>query len=145
MTELIPTLIVGLLGGLAVGTQSPLAGLMSQRIGSAASSLVVHLGGLLASLVFLAVRGGEGIRDVRTLSWPMLASGCAGLALYLTLGYTVPRIGAAGAIVLVIVGQLVAGLCLDHFGVFGLTARSFDLGRALGLTLVVAGGFLLLR
>jgi transporter family-2 protein len=75
----------------------------------------------------------------------MLTAGFVGVALFLTVSHTVPRIGAAGAITLVIVGQLLTGLILDHFGLIGLATRAVDAGRAAGLLLVILGGYLLVR
>ena len=48
-------LIVGLgfAGGIAVGVQAQVAGAMGSRIGGAAGSFVVHIGGAAASLVAL--------------------------------------------------------------------------------------------
>jgi transporter family-2 protein len=43
MLEIVLTILIGLLGGVAVGIQGPIAGAMSQRVGSATSSLVVHV------------------------------------------------------------------------------------------------------
>ena len=145
MLEMLPTYVLGLLGGVAVGTQTPVVGLMSMRVGAATSSLIVHLGGALLSGLLLLFRGGEQVDAWRSLPWYMLCSGFVGLVLYLTVAHTVPRIGAAGAITLVIVGQLVAGMVLDHFGLFGLAARVVDAGRAAGLALVLVGGYLLVR
>ena len=49
------TIIVGIVGGVAVGVQSPIAGSMSQYIGGTASSLVVHFGGFILSGMLLIV------------------------------------------------------------------------------------------
>ena len=109
---------IGLIGGIAVGIQAPVAGAMGSRVGGAAGSLIVHLGGLIASLLLLIARGGEQIHDWRSLPWYMLGCGAFGLVLYLSLSQTVPKLGAATAITLVIVGQLSAGLvnCLGMRG-----------------------------
>jgi transporter family-2 protein len=56
-------ILFGLIGGAAVGIQSPIAGAMGQRIGGTASSFIIHLSGMILSGVFLFVRGGEKIRD----------------------------------------------------------------------------------
>jgi uncharacterized membrane protein YdcZ (DUF606 family) len=43
-----------------------------------------------------------------------------------------------------IVGQLITGALVDTFGLFGDPVR-FDLARALGIALLVAGSILILR
>lgn len=141
------TLIVGigLIGGMAVGLQVPIAGAMSTRLGGASSSVVVHLGGLIASLLLLFLRGGENIQAWRHVPWYMLGSGALGLLLYLTLSQTVPRLGATSAITLVVVGQLLIGMVIDHFGLFDTTLKTVDLQRLAAAGLLLAGAYLMLR
>ena len=145
MIETILVVAIGLIGGVAVGTQAPIAGAMGQRIGGASSSLIVHLGGAIASLLLLIARRGEHIEGWRTLPWYMLGCGAFGLVLYLSLNHTIPRVGATAAIAMLIVGQLLAGVVIDHFGAFGLATRALDPGRIAALVLLFAGAYLMVR
>jgi transporter family-2 protein len=135
----------GLMGGIAVGTQAPIAGAMAQRVGGASSSLIVHLGGAVASLMLLVARRGELIHEWRNLPWYMLGCGAFGLVLYLSLSQTVPKLGATTAITLLIVGQLLAGLVIDHFGAFGVPERALDLNRAIAVVLLLVAAYLMVR
>ena len=145
MIEIVLVVAIGLMGGIAVGTQAPIAGAMGQRVGGASSSLIVRLGGALASLILLAARRGELIHEWRSLPWYMLGCGAFGLVLYLSLTHTLPRVGATTAITLLIVGQLLAGLVIDHFGAFGVTARAVDVSRIGAVALLLAGAYLMVR
>jgi transporter family-2 protein len=139
------TLALGVLGGIAVGLQSPIAGALAQRLGGAAGSLIVHISGAVLSGLLLLLRGGENIRDWRTVPPYMLGAGALGVVLYLTLSYTLPKLGAAAALTLIIVGQLVMGALIDHFGWFGAAVRPLDGGKLLAMLLVIAGAYLLIR
>ncbi len=139
------TALVGALGGLAVGMQGPIAAQMGKRVGSAASSFVVHVSGAILSGALLLALGGEQMRNWRTLNWYMLGSGFLGLVLYLTINHTMPRLGATAALGLIIVGQLTMGIAIDHFGWFGVAVRQLDAWRAAGLVLLLAGGYLIIR
>jgi bacterial/archaeal transporter family-2 protein len=143
--EWVLLLVIGLLGGVAVGLQSPIAGAMSARVGGAASSFIVHLSGAIISGLLLLLRGGENITQWRTLSWYMLGSGAFGVVLYLTLSYTLPRAGATIAVLCIIVGQLVTGIAIDTFGLFGVVPRPLDGVRLLGLAMVLGGTYLIVR
>ncbi len=145
MVELVITIAIGLIGGLAVGTQTPIAGAMSQRIGGAASSVIVHLGGLIASLILLFSRRGEDIAQWRELPWYMLGCGGFGLILFLSVSHTIPKLGAVSAITLIIVGQLLAGVIIDYLGAFGTIPRGLDINRMAGLALLFVGAFLIIR
>ncbi|MDZ4764876.1 MAG: DMT family transporter [Chloroflexota bacterium] len=145
MLETISTFIIGLIGGISVGIQSPITGLMSQRIGSAAGSLIVHVSGAIFSLILVIVRGGETIGEWRALPLYMLGSGAFGLLLVLTISHTIPRLGAGAGIVLIIVGQLVTGMVIDHFGWFGTPMRPVDLTRLIAAAMLLGGGYLMVR
>lgn len=137
--------IIGLIGGAAVGLQSPLAGSMAQRVGGTASSLIVHLSGAMFSGIFLILKGGEKIVEWRSLPWYMLTAGIFGLILYQTIGITLPRLGSTMMIVLIIIGQLVLGAVIDHFGWLGVVQRPIDLTRILGMGALILGGYLIAK
>lgn len=145
MLETILIVCIGLIGGIAAGIQTPVVGSMSDRIGGVAGSLVIHLSGAIASLVILVFRGGENISEWRSLSWYMLASGVFGLVLFMSLSQTVPKLGATSAITLIVVGQLFAGMVIDHFGLFDVASRSIDLNRIAASALLLAGAYLMVR
>ena len=145
MLEILLTILIGLLGGVAVGIQGPIAGAMSQRVGGAASSFIVHVSGAILSGLLLIARGGEMIQNWRTLPWYMLCSGAFGLVLYLTLAHTLPRLGATTAVTLIIVGQLMMGMLIDQFGWFGVSIRPIDGWRVAAVALLLAGGYLMVR
>ncbi|MHB0923622.1 MAG: DMT family transporter [Bellilinea sp.] len=138
-------ILIGLAGGVAVGLQSPLAGSMAQRVGGTASSLVMHLSGAVFSAVLLFLRGGERIREWKTLPWYMLTAGIFGVILYQTIAITLPRLGSTMMIVLIIIGQLVLGVIVDHFGLLGVVQRPLDLARVLGVFALILGGYLISR
>jgi bacterial/archaeal transporter family-2 protein len=144
MPSVLLLVLIGVLGGLAVGLQGPIAGAMSQRVGGAVSSLVIHVSGALFSVLLVMARGGERLGNWRQLPWYMWGAGFFGVVLYLTLSLTFPRLGSTMALTCIIVGQLTAGLVLDHFGFLGVT-RPIDLGRLLGMGAVLSGAYLIYR
>ncbi len=145
MLSIVLTVLIGILGGIAVGMQGPIATQMGQRVGSAASSFVVHVSGAFLSGALLLIRGGETIQNWRSLSWYMLGSGFFGVVLYLTINHTMPRLGATTALALIIIGQLAMGIIIDHFGLFGTAVRQLDAWRVVGLLFLVLGGYFVVR
>lgn len=138
-------ILVGLVGGVAVGVQSPIAGAMGQRVGGTASSFIIHFSGMILSAVFLMSRGGEKIRDWHTLPWYMLGAGVFGLVLYQTINITLPRLGSTMMIALIISGQLLAGVVIDHFGLLGVAARHIDVTRVVGVGALLIGSYLIAK
>lgn len=71
-------------------------------------------------------------------SWWWLG-GVAG-AFYVTAALVLtPKLGAAGFMVSVICGQMLASLAIDHFGLLGLTPKPANLLRIAGIALVLLG------
>jgi transporter family-2 protein len=146
MWETLVTVVTGLIGGIAVGLQSPLSGYMGRRVGGLGSSFIIHTSGALISGLLLLFRGGENIGAWRTLPWYIiLASGGFGVILYMTLTVTLPKLGAATAMTLIVVGQLTLGLLIDHFGWFEATVRPIEPIRVFAAGLLLVGAYLMTR
>jgi transporter family-2 protein len=145
MQAIILVAIVGVIGGLAVGLQGPLTSMMSQRLGVMESVFVVHFGGAIAAALFLVVRGGGGLGQWRTLPWYVLGAGVLGLVVLSAISFTIPRLGVASTVTLVVVGQLVLSLFLDQFGLLGTEVRQIDAGRLLGVGVLLLGTWLIVR
>ncbi|HEY6105155.1 MAG TPA: DMT family transporter [Anaeromyxobacteraceae bacterium] len=56
-----------------------------------------------------------------------------------------PRLGLAATMALVVAGQMLASVALDHYGLFGVPVKPVNAWRALGAALLVAGVVLLRR
>jgi transporter family-2 protein len=146
LAELVSVIVVGLIGGIAVGLQVPMSGALSARLGPLGSSMIIHAGGAILSAVLLVVASvfGRGVnwREIDHMPKPYLLAGVLGVVLYLTLAYTLPRVGVTVSIALLILAQLVVGLIFDHFGLMGLPQHALSLPRLLGAGLLVAGAWL---
>ncbi len=145
MADFLFVALVGILGGVAVGIQSPIAGAMGQKIGGTASSLIVHLSGAILSALLLWFRGGERIREWHTLPWYMLTAGVFGVILYQTISIVLPKLGSTLMITLIISGQLITGVIIDHFGWLGVTTHPIDLPRIIGVVALLLGGYLIAK
>jgi len=137
--------LVMIVAGAAISLQSLFSGTLGQRLGVAESVVIVHLGGfLLGALILLLVRGGN-LSAWRTVPWYVYSAGALGVLIVGAYSYAVSKIGLAPAITLAIVVQLVLSTVLDHFGMFGLAQRPFDLTRGIGVAVLLAGTWLVLR
>ena len=145
MESIILIILVGLAGGVAVGLQSPLASMISQRLGTFESVFIVHIGGALAALVPLLFMGGGKLGNWRSVPWYTLGAGIFGLVVIGAISYMIPRIGVAASIITLVAGQLLVGTILDHFGLLGAAQRSLDVTRAVGLVVVLAGVWLTVK
>lgn len=76
---------------------------------------------------------------VRQTQWWNWVGGPLGALIVLAGAALTARLGAAAFIALVVGGQLLCSLLLDHFALMGLKEQPVTAGRVLGAVLVVAG------
>jgi transporter family-2 protein len=145
MQSLVLVITLGFLGGIAVGIQSPLASLISQRLGLLESIFIVHLGGALCVAIPLILIGGGQLVAWRRVPWYALGAGALGLVVIGAVSAAIPRVGASATIILIVAGQLVVGVLIDQFGLFNTLIRPLDLLRVVGLALVLLGAWLVIR
>ena len=145
MQALIPIILIGLISGVAVGLQSPLASMITQRLGMWESIFIIHIGGaFLVAIPLIFLKGGN-LGDWRILPWYALFAGSMGLIVVGGISFLIPRVGVAAAITLIIAGQLLISSVLDHYGLLGVQPRPMDVQRILGLIVVFIGAWLAVR
>ena len=145
METVILIILIGLAGGAAVGLQSPMASMISQRLGIFESVFIVHLGGAIIALLPLLFYSGGKLSQWRTLPWYTLGAGIFGLIVIGAISYMIPRVGIAASITAIVAGQLLVGMFLDHFGLLGASVRSLDVTRVLGMAVVLVGVWLTVK
>ena len=145
MESILLIILIGLAGGVAVGLQSPMASMITQRLGMFESVFIVHLGGALIALLPILFYGGGKLAQWRSLPWYTLAAGVFGLVVIGAISYMIPRIGVAGAITTIVAGQLLVSIILDHFALLGAMSRPLDVPRTIGLAVVLVGVWLTVK
>jgi bacterial/archaeal transporter family-2 protein len=145
MESILLIILIGLAGGVAVGLQSPMASMITQRLGMFESVFIVHVGGALFALLPLLFYGGGRLAQWRSIPWYALVAGIFGLIVIGAISYMIPRIGVAGAITTIVAGQLLVSTILDQFGWLGTMARPMDPTRAIGLAVVLLGVWLTVK
>lgn len=145
MPTILFVVILGLLGGMAVGIQGPLSSLMSARLGLLESIFIVHIGGAILVGLPLLVRGGGNLGGWRSVPWYALGAGAFGLVVISAVSFTIPRIGVAATVTLIVAGQLAVSTVADHFGWLGAEVRPIDLTRMVGIMVLFVGVWLIVR
>ena len=145
MDSILLIILMGLAGGVAVGLQSPMASMITQRLGIFESVFIVHVGGALIALIPLLFYGGGKLGEWRSVPWYTLAAGVFGLVVIAAISYMIPRVGVAASIITVVTGQLLVGVILDHYGLLEATARPLDVTRVIGLVVMLVGVWLTIK
>ena len=134
--------VVALGAGVSVATQQVLNGSLRTALGSPAwAGLASYAGGLVTMIVAVIVLR-EGVPSWKTVvdvPWYAWSGGVFGGAFILLAILLLPKLGAATLFALVIAGQVLAAITLDHFGAFGLTPHPVGTARLVGAALLIAG------
>lgn len=139
-------LLLAALAGIIMAVQGSLNAALSKTIGLLATALLVHVTGTAVILLALLLPPGNHWRlnMIGQAPWYTLLGGALGVVIVLTVAFSIPRAGVANATTVIIVGQLITAMLIDHFGLFGLPQISFTWFKGLGLLLLAGGGFLVL-
>ena len=145
MSLLFIIISVGLIGGIAIGLQSPISSLLSDRMGMMESTFIIHFSGAIAASIPLLIMGGGNLSKWRDMPWYALAAGSLGLIVISAASFIIPRAGVVSSIILLVLGQLIMGSILDHFGWLGADVRPLTYQRLLGLSVAMVGIWLTIR
>jgi transporter family-2 protein len=136
-----------LVAGLAGAAQVAINGAFGERIGTLeATAFNIFVSALILAGIVLVARASFGgvVAGVHEAPWLWLG-GVAGAIIVTAITFAGPRIGALATIALLIAGQLVMGVVIDHFGLFGVERISISATRIVGVVLLSVGALLALR
>jgi len=138
-------IILMAIGGVAVAVQPSINARLAEKTGFLEAATVSFAVGTVV-LLLVSLASGEGsFRRIPDADWWQLTGGLFGAFFVAMTIVGVPRIGTTAVLALTIVSQLTAGMVMDHYGLFGMRGIPIDFKRMLGVTLLLAGVFLICR
>lgn len=104
----------------------------------------VFLVGVLALFAILLTMRSPwpSLSDLSLVPWTAWLGGIIATAYIVAVVFLIPRLGVGSTAVLIIAGQIVAAMVLDHIGAFGAAASPVTPTRLGGAALVLAGAAL---
>lgn len=135
-------LVLGAVLPTQVAVNSKLAGAVNSAIISAFISFLVGTVALLAYIVITGIplANAAAARNAPPIAWTGGLLGAFYVAVSIIL---LPKLGVALTISLVIAGQMLMSLLIDHFGLFGLPEKAISLPRVAGAILIILGAVLI--
>ena len=138
---------------LLAGAMQPIQAALNSQFGKKADNPVfaVCVSGLLSGIVLgvylLFTRNilPRGLGATLQLPWYLWLGGVLGAAYLACVVIATPKLGTGTTMAAIIAMQVIVGVTLDHFAVFGLDRHPFSWGRAAGVLLFVAAAFLIQR
>jgi len=134
-------------GGL-IAMQAPINSTLGKSVGNLPAASISFGVGLVALVaITLLVGGGFGrLGEAGGLSWyHFVVGGLLGGVYVITALIAVRTLGAGGVTAATIAGQLTMAVLLDRAGALGLDQRELSLDRVIGVALLAAGVYLVVR
>jgi bacterial/archaeal transporter family-2 protein len=110
--------------------------LKNQRMGNA---LFWTIGAATAILIGLTGWDSAVFSRLKDVPVWLLAAGVMGGALVFGIAWAMPQLGAGTAFVLMIAGQVIAGMIFSHFGLLGSPVEPVSVVKIAGAALLIAG------
>lgn len=137
--------LMAVVGG-CIALQAPINAGLGKSTGNFAAATISFAVGtaLLAAIVVVAGRAG-GLGEVVGVEWYYLLGGALGAAYVFSALVLVSQIGAGGVAAATVTGQLTTSVILDRIGFLGLDQEPLTPGRLVGVALLLAGTYLVVR
>ena len=119
----------------SAGDNVPFAAMVLFLVATAATGLTMLASG----------KGLPALNDLREAPWWTYSGGLIVAFYVLTITFLAPRLGVGTAIALIVTGQVLAAVTIDHFGLLRSLTVSLTPTRMIGATLMVVGVFLALK
>jgi bacterial/archaeal transporter family-2 protein len=139
-------ILTALVGG-AVAMQAPINSRLGKSVGTFQAAFFSFAIGTVALFMIASLASGGlgGLRHVRSVPWYYLTGGLLGVCYVSTVLVTVRTLGAGGVTAATIAGQLTLAVVIDQLGWLGVAQRSITPARIVGIVLLAAGVFLVVR
>ena len=129
-----------ILAGIFACMQSNINGYWQTKIGIQ-SAVIINgwVVALLSTILYFATNQNPLNHVISQVKPSLFLNGFLGLGVVTIAAFTFPKLGAASVMVAMVMGQVVTGLLLDHFGFLELPKRDISASRLVGLSLVILG------
>lgn len=138
-------LLTAFVSGVAMAVQGPLNSALGRVAGLWEATFLVHIVGMVVSGIAVIPLGTGSFGKVIAAPWYTWLGGAIGVLIIYAVAKSIPKIGAASATTAIIVGQVGTACLLDHLGIFGLEKLPFSWTKAVGVVLLAAGAWFLLK
>lgn len=135
---LLLAVIAGAMMPTQAATNNKMAAIVDSPVLAALISFVVGTIALFAYVIASGTPLGNlaAVKDAPPIAWAGGLLGAFFVAAAVTL---VPRLGVAMTFSLLIAGQMIVTLVIDHFGLLGVPVKEISLARVAGILLITAG------
>ncbi len=137
--------LIAIIAGIMMPTQAAINNKLSTHVQSPILSAFISFAvGLIALFVYIIITRIPLSQLSFSKNAPPVAwlGGLCGAFFVTAVVFVVPRLGVALTFSILILGQMLATLPIDHFGILDAPVREINLPRIIGVVLIIAGALL---
>ena len=139
---------LALITGALIPIQASTNAAFSKSMGNPLTTgVMVFIVGFFSMLIVSIVMKASipSVQQLGSAPWYGYAGGIIVATYVVMITILVPHIGVGTAIALIVTGQIICAVTIDHFGLFNVQVRKMDFSRLAGVLLMVAGIYLVTK
>lgn len=129
---------VAVFNGVLIALMISFNGLLSQEIGNNESLIIIHLVGLIGTTIIFIISRNK-LKSIKGLPIYIFSGGAIGIFNVTLNNICFDKLGAALTISLGLMGQLIASMFIDHFGLLGVKQNKINIRKLTGITIMSIG------
>jgi len=129
--------LLSLLMGVLISVMVAFNGGLTERYGVYSATVIIHIVGLLIIVAVVCMKREKFFP--KRFPWYLYLGGAIGVLTTVFNNFSFGRISVSALLALGLLGQSLAGLAVDRYGLFGMKKYPFTKEKLLGLALIIAG------
>ena len=113
-------------------------GLLASKTGNSQSLIIIHVVGLLGTTLLLIASRNK-LKSIRGIPLYLFIAGALGIFNVLFNNISFLKLGATLTLCLNLLGQLIASMIIDHFGLLGQQVNKINSTKLLGIAIMILG------
>lgn len=134
--------IISVLTGALLALMVSLNGTVGEVSGNYASSVIIHIVGLVGIIIVLIVTKSK-IKNLKGIPFYMYTGGLIGVLTVIFSNASFSKLGVSLTVSIGLLGQLITSIIIDHFGYFNLPVNRFNKKKIIGLVIIILGIFVM--
>lgn len=126
------------LDGVLIALMVVFNGLLASRTGNSQSLIIIHVVGLLGTTLLL-IGSRNRLKSIKGIPLYLFIAGALGIFNVLFNNISFLKLGATLTLCLNLLGQLIASMIIDHFGLLGQQVNKINSTKLLGISIMILG------
>ena len=126
------------LDGVLIALMVVFNGLLASKTGNSQSLIIIHVVGLLGTTLLLIASRNK-LKSIRGIPLYLFIAGALGIFNVLFNNISFLKLGATLTLCLNLLGQLIASMIIDHFGLLGQQVNKINSTKLLGISIMILG------